>query len=1245
MTTSVSEEAQSSASSATSTSTSTGTGTGTTTSSSSSLGFREKLKKSPSAEGLFLLAHQHHMEAMKEKEKAEEQEEDQEQRDRSSTSSTGNISIGSNSSTSTEFHSCCSNNSSNVSSNSKRRRRIHNGGSVTGGEIKRDKNNEEDDDDEIQEDFLSRDDVGGANEMDGEEDEPFVKECCRGMHGQVESLLVQLRSVHSETKKKDELIKDLQDQISALQQLVVVSTAVRGNKDNTSQGLRELSSSRPSLRSSSAEQQQQQQQQRRLRSLSPGIDTSVRAGRRSAGMQKDTAEFSSVEEEEKERDHNPKMNSQKSPSSREDLYNEEEIRFHNISSISASFDGDADRTDNDEDDDGEEEDSSVESSFASNISYQDYDDDDDDDDDADDDDDCEDDVGEGESEENETERRYHTDSYVVNKKLFASEDSIQEHASKSTVATATTATMLTSESSFQSLVSSPGTNMTGSIPLAAATTEYVRSNSNTSSSCHTRSSIRSSSSSSFNSANSSYRSFGGVGGIVDKIQQWLFIEGGKLRDVKSLLTEYSKFCRRTLRIPVDRLFVGGMMLHPKVSAYVWKWEHRKKFTSNDVPASAFEKPTNSEEPFDVLMEGRAEEYRMRRPTIDNARESDSQRQRQRRWRNSRRDGEDEKSDNTSFFVPPGCSWFNTEGYNDYLALPMMYRGKFVGAMAWSTKHRNGFTDEHIQVFKQSLDALSTVTRLQTHEIVQQSLTNRLEAEVASRTHDLAEANRQLIIANKKTISHAKAQLQHFAMMSHEIRTPLNCIIGLSNLLLEQSTKPTSASGGRKPLDPEVEDSIKMITDSGDLLLAVVDDVLDYSKLASGRVEISVGPTEIRRVLKPVFKSICIKAKKYGVELRFNITDDLPQYIDTDGRRIQQILYNLLGNAIKYGYNGQFVDMNLTLEHVEAYPGMTCSEMKFVVKDYGKGIAKDEVDHIFQPFKQSSSNDPAEGGTGLGLAITKQLCKVLGGDVSVDSEQGHWCEFTVRLPLVPISSTVPSPSYSKTALLFKNSSSTESKIDDAGNFDDGDQFDPDDHFDDPDIDKIVSPIHTKSDEHDITKSMINNPSDDDENASDKNIEKEINSGAEEDGKRALVHSPPKSPRSVSDMKILIAEDNKINQKVLQRTLVNLDVQNIDIVENGQLAIEQTATSHYDLIFMDWCMPVMDGLEATRIIQARKAENNNKQYPRIVFLTAHALTDYQQKANEVGCDGFISKPFKSDVIKDLLEKFSISPSADG
>ena len=672
----------------------------------------EQLKRSPSAGRLFRLAHQHHLEAV-EKKKQQQQKEKEElkellnRRDRSgstgnrsssssSSSNSNRRSNGSPSSTAASYSSRCSSNSSMESSSKKTRKRNGNGAATRGDEINEDTStsSKDDDDDEVLQDRRGCDDEGDDEEQGkGEEgEEPLMKECCKETHGQVEALLVQLRSVHDESKKKDELIKDLQGQISALQQLLVVSTATRGSKDDTSQGLFELSS--PSTGGTAAQ---------------------VRRRDKSSGRLSDE--------------------------NKEHVGRVDDSQFHNLSSISATFDGDNVVDDNSDVD----EDSSVESSYVSTVSYQNYGDEDYDHCDQDD----EDRVGD----KKHAERPYTDISPVNNKNIVDSEHLMT--------------TMLTPESSFQPLISSPPTYRRGSITLSAATSEHDGSTAIPTSSCHSRSSLLSSASSSFNS---SYRSFGGVRGVVDEIQRWLFIEGGNLRDVKSLLKEYSKVCRRTLRIPVDRLAVAGMMLHPKVSAHVWKWEHRQKFTSQDVPSSAFEKPNyNPDEPFAVLMEGRAEEYRMRRPTMDNAttRDGNSRRQRQRRRRSSGRDGENEEHDGeSSFTVPPGCSWFNTERYNDYLALPMMYQGKFVGAMAWSTKHRNGFTDDQIQVFKQSLTALSTVLRLHTHEIVQRSLTSRLDAEVASRTHDLAEANQRLIIANKKTDAQAKAQLQHFAMMSH-----------------------------------------------------------------------------------------------------------------------------------------------------------------------------------------------------------------------------------------------------------------------------------------------------------------------------------------------------------------------------------------------------------------------------------------------------------------------------------------------
>jgi len=595
--------------------------------------------------------------------------------------------------------------------------------------------------------------------------------------------------------------------------------------------------------------------------------------------------------------------------------------------------------------------------------------------------------------------------------------------------------------------------------------------------------------------------------IVDAIQQWLFLEGGNLRDVESLITQYCIFCR-SIGIPVDRVFIAGMMLHPNVSAYVWKWEIGEEFNEHEVPSSAFVKPNyNPEEPFALLMEGRAFDYRM------NA-----------------------KSDN----IPKGCAWFRESKYQDYFALPIYHQGEFKGAMAWSTRSNEGWSKEHIQIFEHSLAALSTVLRLHTNEIVLATLVGRLEEEVNLQTQELAATNASLEEANQRIILQSQAQLKNFAIMSHEIRTPLNCIVGISDLLLNSS------------LDASMKESIEMITSSSDLLLAVVDDVLDYSKLATGNVKAVMRSTNLRTIVNTVASSVQTKASLSGIQLRTNMSKELPDMIQTDGRRLQQILYNLLGNAIKFGKRGEFVDFHIDMVHDAE---TTTNAVQFSVKDYGKGLSTQDQKCIFEPFQQAASNEGLHGGTGLGLTITCELVRVLGGTISVESEYGNWCEFRVRLPL----------------------------------------------YADSEFASVV-------------------------NDSNNNEEKTLT-------------NPSALPDNFEHLNVLIAEDNLINQKVLRRSLENIGIKNIDIVDNGEKAVKVSATMDYDIIFMDLQMPVMDGFEATRIISGRRRNGHDAKFPVIAILTAHAIEDFQQKAEEAGGDGFISKPFKVDTIKNLFRRFQL------
>ncbi|KAG7371767.1 multi-sensor hybrid histidine kinase [Nitzschia inconspicua] len=744
----------------------------------------------------------------------------------------------------------------------------------------------------------------------------------------------------------------------------------------------------------------------------------------------------------------------------------------------------------------------------------------------------------------------------------------------------------------------------------------------------------------------------GVCDVVGHIQRWLFLEGGYLRDVPSLLTEYCNFCRSHCDLPhLDRLFVAGMMLPPQISAYVWQWEHGKDFVEKEIPHSAFEQPNyDPDEPLSILMAGRAMEYRMK------AHQKEP--------------------------IPSGCAWFTEENYQDYLALPIYYRGDFVGAMAWATKNPCGFSDQDIHVFYESLGALSTVLRIHTNDIVMNTLQERLDEHIKVQIRDLADANHRLAVSNARVMKQAQDQLKHFAMMSHEIRTPLNGIIGLSNLLLDDP---------ERPLDPEVRESISVIIASGDLLLAVVDDVLDYSKLASGNVEIEIGPTNIRRTVEPVVESIRVKAasisKDHKLELRSTVSDDLPEYVDLDGRRLQQILYNLLGNAVKFGKRGRFVDFSVTVmptdtgasseeeatnERKESNGDMSKksdSMLVFSIKDYGKGIAQKDMKTIFQPFQQSSSNDAADGGTGLGLAITSQLCKVMGGTITVTSEEGKWSNFVVQLPLIKSKEDSVGGATRQCdleeevvgigdkRLEFRNSLHSRSSR--------STRFTPSllsefhgskrSFYTSPTVSPASSLQRSKSENtlSDLPEAPFLSPGDKRQtvfnpqdwsaksppgNPSPGSTEQQQFTRTIQDREPAgnLAAAAPSNVSPFDNLRVLIAEDNLVNQKVLTRTLMKLGMTKIDVVQNGQEAVDVSAGKPFDIIFMDWCMPVLDGLQATQQIVARHKKDPLGVHPRIVFLTAHALDDYREKAHEAGGDGFISKPFKIAAIKKFLEK---------
>ena len=222
------------------------------------------------------------------------------------------------------------------------------------------------------------------------------------------------------------------------------------------------------------------------------------------------------------------------------------------------------------------------------------------------------------------------------------------------------------------------------------------------------------------------------------------------------------------------------------------------------------------------------------------------------------------------------------------------------------------------------------------------LIDSMEKQIENRTNELATANTNLESANSQLAVQSAKQLEHFACMSHEIRTPLNCIVGMSSLLLEDSDGPS--------MNPMHADSIRMINTSGELLRAVVDDVLDYAKLESGSFEVDIKPTKLQDTLDSVLYSISQKVQDKNIRVRTHFSPTVPEYIETDSRRLQQVLFNLLGNAGKFSKADSVIDLSVSLVKISSHSNRDL--IRFSIRDYGKGIEKKDFETIFVPFSQA-----------------------------------------------------------------------------------------------------------------------------------------------------------------------------------------------------------------------------------------------------------------------------------------------------
>lgn len=543
--------------------------------------------------------------------------------------------------------------------------------------------------------------------------------------------------------------------------------------------------------------------------------------------------------------------------------------------------------------------------------------------------------------------------------------------------------------------------------------------------------------------------------------------------------------------------------------------------------------------------------------------------------------------------------------------------------------------------------------------------------VDDRTSDLLSA-KQMAEAAKQTAEMAKeaaetasrAKSEFVANMSHEIRTPLNGVIGMSELALNLAS------------DEEQRTYLKTVVSSGEALLTVISDVLDFSKIESGMMQLDPAPFNLHECIENAVESIAVAATKKQLELICHIDSRVPAEVIGDGPRLRQVILNLLGNALKFTVKGEVV------VRVETYPAADQPDtVRISIVDSGIGIPAHRLSSVFESFVQVDSSITRRfGGSGLGLTICQKLIELMGGRIGVESELGKGSRFFIsvplpRLPGAAAQPVTPSSGLENSAILIvdDNASSRNMLQDLTGDMKMhpqlaanaagalsliGQQETPFKVFlidaDMPETDGFAlaasirlrpgcaqTPIvmllsgdlqvesarcQTLGNTTHLRKPVVRS-----------RLQAKLQTILEEASTNKPAAAPTKTTAksATRPLRVLLAEDTPVNQVVARKIMENAG-HSIRIAGNGAIAVAAFQEEKFDLILMDLHMPEMDGLTASREIRRLEKESGTESHILIVALTANAMKDDQDRCIAAGMDAYLSKPIRPQELHATLQR---------